>query len=85
METQSEDRKEYKANYVDEFIVKQEIFFNEFIRPAIKEDVREQFQECSAPIVQKLKGIETRLLAKTVAFVILIVISLLVSISLTTK
>jgi hypothetical protein len=75
-ETQS-DKAEHRASEMERFFSYQEIWYKQYVRPAIKEDVSTEFAKCSRPIIEKMKGIETRLLIKTIAFIIIIVIMLL--------
>ena len=82
-ETQSGDRVEHKGNEMEYFLVQQEIFYKNHIRPAIRNDVSEEFQRCVKPIHEKLGKIETRLLVKTIAFTVLILIALFLTLSLT--
>lgn len=73
-ETQSGDRVEHKADEIERFFSLQEIYYTKYVRPAIKEDVKEQFEQCSLPIVEKIKDLNTRLLLKTVLVIIIIVV-----------
>jgi len=81
--TQSEDKREHKGNEMEYFLTQQEIFYKNHIRHAIKQDVSEEFQRCVKPIHEKLVKNERRLLVKTVAFTILILITLFLTLSLT--
>jgi len=81
--TQSGDRKEYKGNEMEYFLTQQEIFYKNHIRPAIRQDVSDEFQRCVKPIHEKLGKIETRLLVKTIVFTVLIIMTLFLTPSLT--
>jgi len=81
--TQSGDRKEYKGNEMEYFLTQQEIFYKNHIRPAIRQDVSDEFQRCVKPIHEKLGKIETRLLVKTIVFTVLIITALFLTLSLT--
>ncbi len=80
-EIQSGDKKEYSVSEMERFFSYQEIWYKQYVRPAIKEDVAEQFQKCSVPIVEKINEINTRLLIKSIAIFVVLVLTVLLSIS----
>lgn len=79
--TQSEDNKEHNASEMERFFTYQEIWYSQYVRPAIKEDVKDQFEKCSVPIIRKINDINTRLLLKSIALFMIVLILLLFKIS----
>lgn len=79
-ETQS-DKTEHKASEMERFFTYQEIWYSQYVRPAIKEDVKDQFEKCSVPIIRKINDINTRLLLKSIAIFIIVVILFLFKMS----
>jgi hypothetical protein len=72
-ETQSEDRVEHRVSEMERFFTYQEIWYGQYIRPAIKKDVKDQFEDCIVPIVGQVKTINTRLLIKSITYGIILI------------
>ena len=80
-EIQSGDRVEHNAGEMERFFTYQEIWYSQYVRPAIKDDVKEQFEKCAVPITEQVKKLNTRLLIKSIAYGIILLIIIIFSFS----
>lgn len=80
-EIQSEDKREHNASEMERFFTYQEIWYSQYIRPAIKDDVKEQFEKCTIPITEQVKKLNTRLLVKSIAYGIILLLIIIFSFS----